>query len=78
MVVVGSPRNLESNANSDSSNINRISASTKSEPFNGQWKLPWYGGALVGAFAGLVIGVLASGTILMFYRGMRHFQGKHE
>ncbi len=46
--------------------------------FNGQWKLPWYGGALVGAFAGLVIGVLTSGTILMFYRGMRHFQGKHE
>ena len=46
--------------------------------FNGQWKLPWYGGALVGAFAGLVIGVLASGTVLMFYRAMRHFQGKHE
>ena len=39
--------------------------------FNGQWKLPWYGGTLVGAFAGLVIGVLASGTILMFYRGMQ-------
>jgi hypothetical protein len=46
--------------------------------FNGQWKLPWHGGALVGAFAGLVIGVLDSGTILMFYRGLRHFQGKHE
>ncbi len=45
---------------------------------NGSWKLPWYGGALFGAIAGLVIGVFASGIVLMIYRAVRHMQGKHE
>ena len=44
---------------------------------NGHWKLPWYGGALIGSFAGLVIGVFASGIFLMVYRAVRHLQGKH-
>jgi len=42
-----------------------------------QWNLPWYGGALIGAFAGLVIGVFSSGIFLMIYRAKRHIQGKH-
>ncbi len=46
--------------------------------FNSGGKLPWYGGALIGAFAGLVIGVFASGIVLMIYRAVRHMQGKHE
>ncbi len=45
---------------------------------NGAWELPWYGGALIGAFAGLVIGFFASGTFLMIYRAIRHVKGKHE
>lgn len=45
---------------------------------NAQWNLPWYGGALIGSFAGLVSGVLASGIFLMFYRAARHLKGKHD
>ena len=42
------------------------------------WQLPWYGGALVGAFTGLIIGVFASGIFLMVYRATRHIKGKHD
>lgn len=35
-------------------------------------------GALVGAFLGIVLGVLGSGVVLMFYRIVRHVQGKHD
>jgi hypothetical protein len=42
------------------------------------WNLPWFAGALFGAFVGLVFGILASGIILMIYRTMRHIQGKHD
>ena len=45
---------------------------------NSDWGLPWYGGAMIGAFAGLVIGVFASGIFLMFYRAIRHLNGEHE
>ena len=45
---------------------------------NGDWDLPWYAGALVGAFAGLVIGFFTSGIFLMIYRAVRHIQGRHE
>jgi hypothetical protein len=46
--------------------------------WNRDWQLPWYGGALFGAFAGLVAGFFASGIFLMIYRAVRHIQGKHE
>ena len=45
---------------------------------NAEWNLPWYGGALIGSFAGLVIGIFASGLFLMFYRAARHIRGKHD
>lgn len=45
---------------------------------NSRWNLPWYGGALIGSFAGLVIGILGSGIFLMFYRAVRHIKGKHD
>ncbi|GAB5404582.1 MAG: hypothetical protein Aurels2KO_28130 [Aureliella sp.] len=45
---------------------------------NPRWNLPWYGGALVGSFLGLVFGILASGVFLMFYRAARHLKGKHD
>jgi len=45
---------------------------------NARWNLPWYGGALFGAFAGLVIGILGSGVFLMIYRAARHIKGKHD
>ena len=45
---------------------------------NSSWKLPWFAGALVGSFAGLVLGILTSGIMLMIYRTMRHLQGKHD
>ncbi|MEW4454268.1 hypothetical protein AB1L30_16460 [Bremerella sp. JC817] len=45
---------------------------------NPSWKLPWYGGALIGAFVGLVLGVFTSGIFLMFYRGIRHLRGRHD
>lgn len=42
------------------------------------WGLPWFGGALVGGFAGLLLGVFSSGIFLMVYRAKRHAQGKHD
>ncbi|MBU6237317.1 MAG: hypothetical protein KGQ51_05770 [Planctomycetes bacterium] len=45
---------------------------------NGQWKLPWYAGAIAGSFAGMLFGIFASGVVLMIYRAMRHIQGKHD
>ena len=45
---------------------------------NGDWDLPWYAGALIGGFAGLVIGFFASGIFLMIYRAVRHMQGRHD
>jgi hypothetical protein len=45
---------------------------------NVQWKLPWYGGAVIGAFGGLIIGFFVSGFVLMVYRAVRHLQGKHD
>jgi hypothetical protein len=45
---------------------------------NSQWNLPWYGGALIGAFSGMVIGIFGSGIFLMFYRAVRHLQGRHD
>lgn len=45
---------------------------------NARWNLPWYGGALIGSFAGLVIGIFGSGIFLMFYRAARHIKGKHD
>lgn len=45
---------------------------------NARWNLPWYGGALIGSFAGLVLGILASGIFLMVYRAARHIKGKHD
>ena len=35
-------------------------------------------GCLVGAFAGLVAGLLISGIFLMIYRAIRHARGKHD
>ncbi len=45
---------------------------------NSRWNLPWYGGALIGSFGGLVLGILGSGTFLMLYRAARHLKGKHD
>ena len=45
---------------------------------NPRWDLPWYGGALFGAVAGVVFGVFASGIFLMIYRAVRHIPGKHK
>jgi hypothetical protein len=45
---------------------------------NPRWNLPWPAGALMGAFAGLVIGIFASGIFLMFYRVARHIKGKND
>jgi hypothetical protein len=45
---------------------------------NSDWDLPWYAGAMLGAFAGLVIGFFASGIFLMIYRAVRHMTGKHD
>ncbi len=39
---------------------------------------PWLAGAMTGAFAGLVLGLFASGFVLMVYRTIRHMQGKHD
>ncbi len=46
--------------------------------FNPDWDLPWYGGALAGAIAGLVIGFFASGIFLMVYRAVKHSHGDHD
>lgn len=45
---------------------------------NAGWDLPWYGGALIGSFAGLVVGIFSSGVFLMFYRAARHIKGQHD
>ncbi|MFN9958960.1 MAG: hypothetical protein ACK55I_38200, partial [bacterium] len=42
---------------------------------NTSWGLPWYGGALAGAFIGLILGVFASGIFLMCFRAIRHLKG---
>jgi hypothetical protein len=42
------------------------------------WSLPWYGGALIGSFLGMVFGIFASGVVLMIYRTWRHLQVKHD
>ncbi|NNE00059.1 MAG: hypothetical protein HKN47_22290 [Pirellulaceae bacterium] len=42
---------------------------------NVKWQLPWIAGALIGAFAGLVIGLLASGILIMIYRAATHLRG---
>ena len=42
------------------------------------WNLPWYAGALIGSFLGLIVGVLGSGTYLMIYRAARHLKGQHD
>jgi hypothetical protein len=40
----------------------------------------FYGGegALIGGFAGLLIGLFGSGAFLMVYRAARHAKGKHD
>lgn len=45
---------------------------------NPRWDLPWYWGAAIGAFFGLVVGGLGSGIYLMVYRALRHLKGKHD
>ena len=42
------------------------------------WQLPWYGGALAGAFAWMVVGIFSSGIFLMIYRAVMHLKGKHD
>jgi ABC-type microcin C transport system permease subunit YejE len=42
------------------------------------WNLPWFGGALIGAFAGLIMGVFGSGIYLMVYRALQHLKGDHK
>lgn len=44
---------------------------------NPSWNLPWYGGALIGSFAGLVGGLFLSGIALMIYRAVQHLRGNH-
>lgn len=39
------------------------------------WELPWYGGALIGAFLGMVLGFFTSGIYLMVYRLVHHLRG---
>lgn len=38
----------------------------------------WIPGALVGAFIGLVAGLLGSGIVLMIYRFVMHIRGHHD
>ena len=54
------------------------SAGAIAAAINTDWQIPWYGGAMAGAFFGLVIGLLTSGVFLMIYRGLRHLKGKHD
>ena len=49
-----------------------------SAALNPEWNLPWFGGALAGVFAGLIIGVVASGIFLMIYRAVKHVKGDHK
>ncbi|MFN5078811.1 MAG: hypothetical protein ACK5MO_24750, partial [Planctomyces sp.] len=42
------------------------------------WNLPWFGGAGVGACAGLVFGVFTSGIWLGIYRFVQHLRGRHD
>lgn len=49
-----------------------------SAALNPDWNLPWFGGALIGAFAGLIIGVFASGILPMIYRAVKHVKGDHK
>lgn len=45
--------------------------------WNRNWNLPWFGGALIGSFAGLVGGFFVSGIWLMIYRAIQHIRGHH-
>lgn len=45
---------------------------------NTGWGIPWYGGAMLGGFAGLVVGFFSSGIFLMIYRAVQHASGKHK
>ena len=38
----------------------------------------WIPGALVGAFIGLVVGLLGSGFFLAVYRALAHLRGRHD
>jgi hypothetical protein len=38
---------------------------------------PWFAGAMVGGFIGMVFGLFASGIGLMVYRASMHIRGKH-
>ena len=46
--------------------------------FNPGWNLPWFAAAGLGAFAGLVFGIFASGIWLGIYRLTQHLRGKHD
>ncbi|MEM6330932.1 MAG: hypothetical protein AAF790_11870 [Planctomycetota bacterium] len=39
---------------------------------------PWWIGALVGGFVGVVVGLFGSGVFLMVYRAVRHARGQHD
>jgi hypothetical protein len=39
---------------------------------------PWWIGAMVGGFGGLVVGFFASGIFLMVYRAIKHIRGDHD
>lgn len=45
---------------------------------NPSFQVPWYGGAIMGAFAGLILGTFGSGIFLMAYRAVRHMSGHHD
>lgn len=49
-----------------------------SAALNADWNLPWWGGSLIGAFTGLIIGLFASGIFLMIYRAVKHVKGDHK
>ena len=45
---------------------------------NPGWNLPWFGGAMFGAFLGMIVGTFASGVFLMIYRALRQLRGEHD
>ena len=44
----------------------------------GNPQMPWYAGAIGGAFVGLLVGLFTSGIFLMIFRAVRHAKGKHD